>query len=167
MERIKIEAHGEGKITFRKTGNQYSGMFKHNVMHGEEAMLEYAEGQGVVRGSDVVRVSYKGDFVDGEPNDADATFSYKDGAYYKGSVVSGQRNGKGFMTYAVGVEYNGGFENDQKNGEAVMTSPEGEFQIVGQWTQNRLEGYAEVKFEESHPEHKGTFQGFFKANVCE
>lgn len=55
------------------------------------------------------------------------------------------------MTYAIGVEHSGEFENDQKNGEAVMTSEEGQFEIVGQWTQNCLEGFAEVKFEQGHP----------------
>ena len=48
-----------------------------------------------------------------------------------------------------------------------MTSPEGLFQIVGQWVQNRLEGHAVVKFEEDHPQYQGTFQGHFKANICE
>lgn len=127
MERIKIEAHGLGEITFKKTGNRYIGLFQNNKMHGEDGTFEYAEGQGGTRKSTSVRVSYKGDFKDGEPDDADATISYKGGAYYRGCVCSGQRSGKGFMTYAVGVEYNGGFLHDQKNGEAVMTSPEGEF----------------------------------------
>ena len=43
MERIKIEAHGLGEITFTKTGNRYQGTFKNNMMDGEEATFEYGE----------------------------------------------------------------------------------------------------------------------------
>lgn len=103
-----ILRHGRGTITYKQTGEIYSGDFV------EDKLTGYAECTSP-DGS-----SYSGEVLDGKKHGV-GKHIYPDGSYYYGEFADNKRNGAGEQHYADGSYYYGTFADDKRQGSGIVT----------------------------------------------
>ncbi len=93
--------HGQGTVTFAKSGAKYVGEFRDSKRNGQ-GTYTYANGN-----------KYVGEFKDNKRN-GQGTYTFADGRKYVGGYKDGKPNGQGTRTYADGRVYQEGiFENGE------------------------------------------------------
>lgn len=103
-----IVRHGKGTITYKQTGEVYSGDFVDDKLTG------YAECTSP-DGS-----SYKGEVLDGKKHGV-GKHVYPDGSYYYGEFADNKRNGGGEQHYADDSYYYGTFVDDKREGSGIVS----------------------------------------------
>lgn len=68
------------------------------------------------------------------------TVSYEDRSFYKGELVSSQRNGKGFYISSSSQIYIGEWVNDKKEGFGKEFNTKNDLIYAGHWKKNKKEG---------------------------
>ncbi len=103
-----ILRHGKGTITYKNTGEVYTGDFVEDQFSGY-AVCTSPDG-----------ASYEGEVLDGKKNGL-GKYTYPDGAVYYGEFKDDKRNGNGVQYYADGSVYYGSFADDKRSGSTEVT----------------------------------------------
>ncbi|KAM4624517.1 radial spoke head 10 homolog B [Polymixia lowei] len=103
--------HGEGKMTWKKIGQQYSGTWQNGVQDGRGTHTWFLKR---VPGS-----------------------QYPQRNEYRGEVVLGQRHGQGSFHYASGALYQGEWKNNKKHGQGKFIFKNGRI-FEGEFVDDRM-----------------------------
>jgi hypothetical protein len=78
---------------------------------------------------------YKGEIIFGKPN-GKGFVTFDNGETFKGELKDGVPNGQGTATYKNGSKYVGGWKDDKRNGQGTLTLENG-LKYVGDWKDNK------------------------------
>ena len=86
------------------------------------------------------------------------SLSFSDGSTYRGSLVDGNMNGRGFIQWADGSSYKGEFKENKMDGEGILSWPNGDI-YSGSFSDGLMDGIGRLRWKAGK-----TFYGLFEKN---
>lgn len=161
--------HGKGKMTWFKSGDVYSGSFRHGQLDGFGRM-RYANGDSfegmfskdVRNGPGLFRFKKDGRTLDctyknDAPDDPNGRMTLEDGTIYVGSFIEGKRNGKGIQRFPNGARYEGGFLLGRYHGYGICNFQDGSI-YEGEWMKGQAHGRGTLMKGSGEILHDGLWQ---------
>jgi len=136
-ERKNGKAHGQGTVTYPKTGSQYVGEWKNGKWHGQ-GTYTYANGN-----------KHVGGYRNGSRN-GQGTMTYTSGDKYVGDFKDSNTTGQGTMTYGNGNKYVGGWVKGEYQGMGTFTFASGRVR-EGLWWGGKFEPSSKTVQTQSSP----------------
>jgi len=82
--------------------------------------------------------------------------SFSDGSSYRGDLINGKMDGRGYIQWPDGSSYKGDFKNNKMDGRGILTWSNGDI-YSGTFTEGKMEGIGRLRWKQGK-----TFYGLFE-----